>query len=212
MNKDNSKIIISSGIIIFLILITWTVMGWPLNITDITFWIFIFVSFFEAILVVVVNEILKSKLKKEKKDNKKIQKINNVLLITIFILGSLIILSLSGIIWMFDQINQYSKIYPDGTMTYELEDYDKELIIPSYSIIEGEYWDELIVFKSPKDADQLENELSTILNSSPFIKYETENGNVYYNRDEDYTITSYEVHKNLFMNSFNLVYCDGLCD
>ena len=125
MNKDNSKIIISSGIIIFLILITWTVMGWPLNITDITFWIFIFVSFFEAILVVVVNEILKSKLKKKKKDNKKIQKINNVLLITIFILGSLIILSLSGIIWMFDQINQYSKIYPDGTMTYELEDYDK---------------------------------------------------------------------------------------
>ena len=78
MNKDNSKIIISSGIIIFLILITWTVMGWPLNITDITFWIFIFVSFFEAILVVVVNEILKSKLKKKKKDNKKIQKINNV--------------------------------------------------------------------------------------------------------------------------------------
>lgn len=75
MNKDNSKIIISSGIIIFLILITWTVMGWPLNITDITFWIFIFVSFFEAILVVVVNEILKSKLKKKKRIIKKFKKL-----------------------------------------------------------------------------------------------------------------------------------------
>ena len=41
MDKDNSKIIISCGITIFLILITWTVMGWPLGLYNIKFWIFI---------------------------------------------------------------------------------------------------------------------------------------------------------------------------
>lgn len=212
MIQDKSRKIFITGIIICLVLITWTIMSWPLGLYDLKFWIFIFIALFEAILVVVINELLKTKQKKKKRDNKKLQKQFNTLLIVAFVVGILLIISLSSIIWILTSLNNISKAYPEGTMTYELEEYDKELIIPSYSVIEGEYWDELVVFRSPKSTDQLESELSTILNSSPFIKYETENGNVYYNRDEDYTITSYEVHKNLFMNSFNLVYCDGLCD
>ena len=79
MTKDKSKIIISTGIIIFLIIITWTAMGWPLGFSNEYFWIFIFISFIEAVLVIVINEILKTKLKKKKKkDNKRIQKINNI--------------------------------------------------------------------------------------------------------------------------------------
>ena len=97
-------------------------------------------------------------------------------------------------------------------MTFKLKDYDKELIIPSYSIISGEYWDELIVFKSPKKVSQLEREINDILNSEKFSVYETEDGNVYYNEEDDYTIVGYEVNKHLFMNTFNLVYCDGLCN
>ena len=213
MTKDKSKIIISTGVIIFLIIITWTAMGWPLGFSNEHFWIFIFISFIEAVLVIVINEILKTKLKKKKKkDNKRIQKINNILLIIVFSLGALLILAISGAIWMFDSINQYSKIYPSGTMTYKLNNSDTELIIPSYSIITGEYWDELIVFRSPKEVSQLEEELSNILNSEPFTVYETDNGYVYYNETGNYTITGYEINKHLFMNTFNLVYCDGLCD
>lgn len=211
-SKDSSKIIISVGIIVFLVLITWTAMGWPLGFSNEYFWIFIFVSFIEAVIVIIVNEIIKGRLKKKKKDNKKLQKINNILLIIVFILGALIILAISGSIYMFKEINQYSKSYPEGVMTYKLKDYDKELIIPSYSIISGEYWDELIVFKSPKKVSQLEREINDILNSEKFSVYETEDGNVYYNEEDDYTIVGYEVNKHLFMNTFNLVYCDGLCN
>ena len=211
-SKDSSKIIISVGIIVFLVLITWTAMGWPLGFSNEYFWIFIFVSFIEAVIVIIVNEIIKGRLKKKKKDNKKLQKINNILLIIVFILGALIILAISWSIYMFKEINQYSKSYPEGVMTYKLKDYDKELIIPSYSIISGEYWDELIVFKSPKNVSQLEREINDILNSEKFSVYETEDGNVYYNDEDDYTIVGYEVNKHLFMNTFNLVYCDGLCN
>ena len=214
MKEDRSKLIISIGIIICLIIITWTAMEWPLGFSNEYFWIFIVISFTEAVIVIAINEILKSKLKKKKKkkDNKHFQKINNILLIVIISLASLLILAVSGAIWIFKEINQYSKIYPNGTMTYALESYDSELIIPSYSIIAGEYWDELIVFRSPKDADQLKKELDDILNSDTFTPYETDNGTVYYNETDNYTITDYEVNEHLFMNTFNITYCDGLCN
>lgn len=210
MAKNKSRFIICAGIIIFLIIITWTAMNWPLDLGSIKFWIFILIAFLEAIIVVLVSEILNGKIKK-KKTNKKIQKINDILLIIVFVLGALIILFISGAIWMFKEINQYSSMYPGGTMTYKLEDFDKELVIPSYSIIAGEYWDELIVFRSPKKVSQLEEEINEILNSEIFTIYKTNEGNVYYNEEEDYTITGYEINKHLFMNTFNLIYCDGLC-
>lgn len=214
MKEDQSKLIISIGIIISLIIITWTAMKWPLDFSNEYFWIFIVIAFIEAVIVIVVNEILKSKFKKKKKkkDNKKFQKANNILLIIIISLSSLLMLSVSGAIWMFSEINQYSKIYPSGTMTYSLDSYESELIIPSYSIIAGEYWDELIIFRSPKDADQLKRELDEIFASDVFTLYETDNGAVYYNETDDYTIVDYEVNEHLFMNTFNITYCDGLCD
>lgn len=212
MNKDQSKVIIITGLSIFLIVITWTAMGWPLDFTDLLFWIFVFVAFLEVVLIIFANELIKRKLKKKKKkDSKRLQTLNNIYLIIGVIFSSLLIFAISGIVWGVNELNQYKEIYPAGTMTYKLEDYDKELIVPSYSVIDGEYWDELIVFRSPKSADKLEEELAEIFNSVPFDQYETEDGMVYYNSKEDYTIISYEVHENLFMNSFNLVYCDGYC-
>ena len=97
-------------------------------------------------------------------------------------------------------------------MTYTKADYDKDIVIPSYSVFDNEYWDEVIVFYSPKDAIQLKKELDDIFNSSEFVKYETDSGDVYYNQESDYTIVDYQVNEKLFMNSFNLVYCDGLCN
>ena len=130
MKEDQSKLIISIGIIISLIIITWTAMKWPLGFSNEYFWIFIVIAFIEAVIVIVVNEILKSKFKKKKKkkDNKKFQKANNILLIIIISLSSLLMLSVSGAIWVFSEINQYSKIYPSGTMTYSLDSYESELI------------------------------------------------------------------------------------
>ena len=214
MKEDRSKLIISIGIIICLVIITWTAFSWPLGFSNEYFWIFIIVSFIEAVVVIIINEILKTKLKKKKrkKDTKRFYKTNNILLIIIISLSALLILAISGAIWMFNEINQYSKIYPSGTMTYTLDSYDADLIIPSYSIIAGEYWDELIVFRSPKDDEQLKIELDEIFASDTFIPYETDNGVVYYNEADDYTIVDYEVNEHLFMNTFNLTYCDGLCD
>lgn len=212
MNKDRSNIILLVGLSIFLIVITWTVMGWPLGMKELLFWIFIFVAFLEVVILIVGNEIIKRRLKKKKrKDTKRLQKLNNIYLIGGVIFSSLFIIAISGIIWMIKEINQYQSIYPEGTMAYKLEEYDKELIVPSYSVIDGEYWDELIVFKSPKEVSKIEEELSDIFNSVPFDKYETEDGVVYYNTEENYTIMGYEVYDNLFMNSFNLRYCDGFC-
>ena len=213
MKEDKSKLIISIGIIVCLIIITWTAMGWPLGISNEYFWIFIIISFAEAVVVIVINEILKAKLKKKKKKgNKHFQKVNNILLIVIISLASLLMLTASGTIWMFSEFNQYSKIYPSGTMTYSLNSYDTELIIPSYSIIAGEYWDELIIFRSPKNVEQLKEELDNIFNSELFTPYKTDDKTVYYNETDNYTITDYEVNKHLFMNTFNLTYCDGLCN
>lgn len=209
LNSDRSKLIISTGVIIFLIIITWTIMGWPLDVSNIYFWLFILIGLLEAIIVIVINEYLYKK--KKRRDNKKLQKINNILLIIIFVLGGLIILCSSGAIWYFSKLNQYND-YPNGTMSYTLEDYNKELLVPSYSIIVGEYWDELIVFRTPKSTEQITEELNSIFTSDPFIRYETNDGYVYYNSADDYTITNYEVYDKLFMNTFNLVYCDGLCN
>lgn len=212
MNKDRSNIILLSGLSIFLIVITWTVMGWPFGFKELLFWIFIFVSFLEVVVLIVGNEVIKRKFKKKKKkDNKRLQKLNNIYLIGGVIFSSLFIVALSGIVWMVKEINQYQEVYPNGTMTYKLDGYDKELIVPSYSIIDGEYWDELIVFRSPKSVEDIEKELNNIFNSESFSKHETKDGIVYYNKEEDYTIMGYEIYDNLFMNSFNLQYCDGFC-
>ena len=129
-----------------------------------------------------------------------------------FIALVLFLIALNILIWGYTSLDNLQDIYPEGTSIYELEDYDKELIIPSYSVINGEYWDELIIFNSPKSTSQLESELRSILNSEPFERITTDNGVVYYNLDFDYTITGYDVNRGLFINSFNLVYCDGLCN
>lgn len=212
MNKDQSKIIIATGICLFLIIMTWTIMQWPIAITELEFWIFIFISFLEVVLVIIGSEIIKRKFKKrKKKDAKKLQKMTNITLIVSVVMLTLFSLAISGIVLIFHEINRYSEVYPMETMTYKLEDYEKELIIPSYSVVDGEYWDELVVFGSPKSYNQLEEELAEIFNTVPFEKIETDNGVFYYNQESDYTVTNYEIHNGLYMRTFNISYCDGYC-
>ncbi len=187
-------------------------MQWPIAITELEFWIFIFISFLEVVLVIIGSEIIKRKFKKrKKKDAKKLQKMTNITLIVSVVMLTLFSLVISGIVLIFHEINRYSEVYPMGTMTYKLEDYEKELIIPSYSVVDGEYWDELVVFGSPKSYNQLEEELEEIFNTVPFEKIETDNGVFYYNQESDYTVTNYEIHNGLYMRTFNISYCDGYC-
>ncbi len=213
MNNNQSRKTIIIGIIISLILITWSIFSWPIDLYSIKFWIFVFVALFESIVGIVINELLqKRKKKKKRKDNKKLLKQYNVAVLVACIVSVLLIVSIIAIIWIFSVFGRVSNIYPEGTITYEMSGYEKSLIVPSYSLIDGEYWGEVVVFRSPKSYNQLKAELADILNSAPFEVYETEDGDVYYNTEEDYTIIEYNVNRNLFINSFNLVYCDGLCD
>lgn len=208
--KTTSKLIVCIDIIVFLILFTWTIMGWPHDLGKSIFWLFIVIALFEGVIVAILGNVIKFK---KKKDNKGLQlKKYNISLIVIGVVLFLLACSLSFLFWVFAKTEQYANYYPEGTMTYTKVDYDKDIVIPSYSIFDNEYWDEVIVFYSPKDANQLKKELDDIFNSSEFVKYETDSGDVYYNQESDYTIVDYQVNEKLFMNSFNLVYCDGLCN
>ena len=71
---------------------------------------------------------------------------------------------------------------------------------------------ELNVFKYINNINKIKKKINDIKKKKKFSVYETEDGNVYYNEEDDYTIVGYEVNKHLFMNTFNLVYCDGLCN
>ena len=46
MIQDKSRKIFITGIIICLVLITWTIMSWPLGLYDLKFWIFIFIALY----------------------------------------------------------------------------------------------------------------------------------------------------------------------
>ena len=58
--------ILEIGISVLLIVITFAIMNYPINITSLEFWLFIMIAFFECIVVVLISKIIKKKRKKKK--------------------------------------------------------------------------------------------------------------------------------------------------
>ena len=207
--------ILEIGISVLLIVITFAIMNYPINITSLEFWLFIMLAFFECIVVVLISKIIKKKRKKKKIDKKYLEHVNQTKLIIIFVLSIILVIVLSIIRNILVDVYEAKNIYPQSTENLEYhvlnEDKNVYIPIPSYSIYLGTNWGELMQFNSPKNANQLKEEIENILNSDTFIKYETEFGDYYYNSEYDYTITGYDVYEGLAINSFNYVFCNGNC-
>ena len=207
--------ILEIGINILLIIITFVIMNYPINITTLEFWLFIMLAFFECVVVILISRFIKKKKKMKKIDKKYLEKINQTKLIIIFSLSIILVIALSIMRDILVDVYDAKNIYPESieNLEYHVISDDKKVSIPipSYSVYLGTNWGELMRFYSPKNASQLKSEIENILNSDEFIKYETEFGNYYYNEQYDYTITGYDVFEGLAINSFNYVFCNGLC-
>ena len=80
--KTTSKLIVCIDIIVFLILFTWTIMGWPHDLGKSIFWLFIVIALFEGVTVAILGNVIKFK---KKKDNKGLQ-LKKYIYITIYCL------------------------------------------------------------------------------------------------------------------------------
>lgn len=207
--------ILEIGISVLLIVITFAIMNYPINITSLEFWLFIMLAFFECIVVVLISKIIKKKRKKKKIDKKYLEYANQTKLIIIFSLSIVLVVVLSIVRNILVDVYDAKNIYPKSReeLEYNIVSDEKKVSIPipSYSVYLGVNWGELMQFNSPKNANQLKSEIESILNSEEFTKYETEFGNYYYNSEYDYTITGYDVFEGLTINSFNYVFCNGNC-
>lgn len=209
------KSILEIGISILLIVTTFAIMNYPINITTLEFWLFIMLAFFECIVVVLISKIIKKKRKKKKIDKKYLEHANQTKLIIIFSLSIVLVVVLSIVRNILVDVYDAKNIYPKSReeLEYNIVSDEKKVSIPipSYSVYLGTSWGELMQFQSPKNSNQLKSEIEDILNSDEFIKYETEFGDYYYNSEYDYTITGYDVFEGLAINSFNYVFCNGNC-
>lgn len=209
------KPIMEIGISGVLIIITSAIMNYPINITTLEFWLFIMLAFFECIVVILISRFVKKKRKKKKIDKKYLEKTNQTKLIVIFSLIVILIITLSITKNILIDVYDAKNVYPESTDNFEYyisnDNKSISIPIPSYSIYLGTNWGELMQFNSPKNSNQLKNEIENILNSDAFTVYETEFGNYYYNSEYDYTITGYDIYEGLAMNSFNYVFCNGNC-
>ena len=209
------KPIMEIGISGVLIIITSAIMNYPINITTLEFWLFIMLAFFECIVVILISRFVKKKRKKKKIDKKYLEKTNQTKLIVIFSLIVILIITLSITKNILIDVYDAKNVYPESIDTFEYyvsnDNKSISIPIPSYSIYLGTNWGELMQFNSPKNSNQLKNEIENILNSDAFTVYETEFGNYYYNSEYDYTITGYDIYEGLAMNSFNYVFCNGNC-
>lgn len=209
------KSILEIGISILLIVITFAIMNYPINITTLEFWLFIMLAFFESVVVILISRLIKRKKKKKKIDKKYLEHANQTKLIIIFSLSIVLVVVLSIVRNILVDVYYAKNIYPKSReeLEYNIVSDEKKVSIPipSYSVYLGTSWGELMQFQSPKNSNQLKSEIEDILNSDEFIKYETEFGDYYYNSEYDYTITGYDVFEGLAINSFNYVFCNGNC-
>lgn len=209
------KSILEIGISILLIVITFAIMNYPINITTLEFWLFIMLAFFESVVVILISILIKRKKKKKKIDKKYLEHANQTKLIIIFSLSIVLVVVLSIVRNILVDVYYAKNIYPKSReeLEYNIVSDEKKVSIPipSYSVYLGTSWGELMQFQSPKNSNQLKSEIEDILNSDEFIKYETEFGDYYYNSEYDYTITGYDVFEGLAINSFNYVFCNGNC-
>ena len=198
---------------IAIIFLTYFLINILLNFKQLSFWLFIFIAFFE----VVISILLFSKFGKLKKKNekKRLIRINKILLILSTFLFIIFLISINYIIDIKNEIKNSKEIWSKetDTITIKYNNKDRILYIPSYSSLNGIAWNELVRFKSPKNAENLEKEINEILNNIEYYeKIEVNDDLYYYNEEYDYTIIGYDIKENLVTSVFNYVICDGYCD
>lgn len=198
---------------IAIIFLTYFLINILLNFKQLSFWLFIFIAFFE----VVISILLFSKFGKLKKKNekKRLIRINKILLILSTFLFIIFLISINYIIDIKNEIKNSKEIWSKetDTITIKYNNKDRILYIPSYSSLNGIAWNELVRFKSPKNAENLEKEINEILNNVEYYeKIEVNDDLYYYNEEYDYTIIGYDIKENLVTSVFNYVICDGYCD
>lgn len=198
---------------IAIIFLTYFLINILLNFKHLSFWLFIFIAFFE----VVISILLFSKFGKLKKKNekKRLIRINKILLILSTFLFIIFLISINYIIDIKNEIKNSKEIWSKetDTITIKYNNKDRILYIPSYSSLNGIAWNELVRFKSPKNAENLEKEINEILNNIEYYeKIEVNDDLYYYNEEYDYTIIGYDIKENLVTSVFNYVICDGYCD
>lgn len=198
---------------IAIIFLTYFLINILLNFKHLSFWLFIFIAFFE----VVISILLFSKFGKLKKKNekKRLIRINKILLILSTFLFIIFLISINYIIDIKNEIKNSKEIWSKetDTITIKYNNKDRILYIPSYSSLNGIAWNELVRFKSPKNAENLEKEINEILNNVEYYeKIEVNDDLYYYNEEYDYTIIGYDIKENLVTSVFNYVICDGYCD
>lgn len=198
---------------IAIIFLTYFLINILLNFKQLSFWLFIFIAFFE----VVISILLFSKFGKLKKKNekKRLIRINKILLILSTFLFIIFLISINYIIDIKNEIKNSKEIWSKetDTITIKYNNKDRILYIPSYSSLNGIAWNELVRFKSSKNAENLEKEINEILNNVEYYeKIEVNDDLYYYNEEYDYTIIGYDIKENLVTSVFNYVICDGYCD
>lgn len=198
---------------ITIIFLTYFLMNISLNFKQLSFWLFIFIAFFEVIVsILIFKKIGKLKRKNEKK---RLVKENNILIIISTFLFIIFLLSVNYIIDIKTEIKNSKEIWTEEVTNITIKYNDKDIIlyVPSFSSLNGIVWNELVRFKNPKDAQRLKEEINNILNNEEYYeKIEVDNGVYYYNEDYDYTIKGYDIKEELVVSAFNYVICDGYCN
>ena len=179
---------------ITIIFLTYFLMNISLNFKQLSFWLFIFIAFFEVIVsILIFKKIGKLKRKNEKK---RLVKENNILIIISTFLFIIFLLSVNYIIDIKTEIKNSKEIWTEEVTNITIKYNDKDIIlyVPSFSSLNGIVWNELVRFKNPKDAQNLKEEINNILNNEEYYeKIEVDNNVYYYNEDYDYTIKGYDI-------------------
>ncbi len=102
-------------------------------------------------------------------------------------------------------------IYPYGTTNYKSEASGKVLDVPKHVKLKSECCMYNASFTSPRSAGVLKYELKTILKS--YEKISCNGNDYYYNKDDDYTISEYNVKRGFLYNEINITYSMGnICE
>ena len=106
------KSILEIGISILLIVTTFAIMNYPINITTLEFWLFIMLAFFESVVVILISRLIKRNKKKKKIDKKYLEHANQTKLIIIFSLSIVLVVVLSIVRNILVDVYDAKNIYP----------------------------------------------------------------------------------------------------
>lgn len=98
-------------------------------------------------------------------------------------------------------------VIPYGTTNYKSEASGKILEIPKFSKLSEECCMYGTTFTSIRSYSSLKNELEKII--SKYEKLNCDGKEYFYNKEEDFTITEYEVKRGLIFNKFFITYGNG---